>query len=77
VHGTIAPLVKKHLEPGSTIFTDMHTLYVNMPTNESRLTPYGFYHMWTNHSQEMIHHKLPFIHTMTIERHWLSFKREN
>lgn len=50
IHTTVVPLLRKHLDEGGCVMSDMHSLYVNLPTNGSKLTPYGFYHMWTNHS---------------------------
>jgi hypothetical protein len=50
VHTTIAPHIKKHIAPGGITFSDMHSIYVNMIANESKLSPFGYYHMWTNHS---------------------------
>lgn len=69
--------MKKHIEPGSTVLTDMHSMYVNLPQYTSKLAPYGYYHMWSNHSQEYVHKKFTFVHTMNIERDWGMFKKEN
>lgn len=58
--GTLVPLMKKHCMQGTTIFSDQHMSYCNMNKGTSNLAPYGFYHMWTNHSYRMVHEKFPF-----------------
>jgi len=60
VHSTVAPLMKKHSDFGGCIMSDMHSLYVNVGSNESKLTPYGLYHMWTTI------HKIMFIKSLLL-----------
>lgn len=38
VHTTIAPIIKRHSESGCTMFSDMHMLYVNIPSGTSKIT---------------------------------------
>jgi len=40
----------------------------------SKLTQYGFYHLWVNHSERYAHEKFTFLHTSGIERTWRSLK---
>jgi hypothetical protein len=75
-HNAIVPLIKRHIENGGVIFSDMHSMYTNMNTNKSKLSQYGLYHMWTNHSETMVHYKFRFLHTLNIEREWLHLKRK-
>jgi len=49
--------------------------YCNQAQAVSKLVPYGYFHMWTNHSFRMIHEKFPFNNTMNIERAWSDIKR--
>lgn len=75
-HNAIVPLIKRHLETGGILFSDMHSMYVTMASAKSKLAQYGIYHMWTNHAETMVHHKLRFLHTLNIEREWLHLKRK-
>jgi hypothetical protein len=68
-------VMKKHIMPGSSVISDMHSIYCNLHKSESNLTRYGWYHMWTNHSETMVHKKYEFIHSMNIEFSWGSLKR--
>lgn len=74
VHTTLAPIIKAHIDPGTVVMSDMHSLYVNIQSNESKLSPYGYYHMWVNHSETMVHDKYRFLHTMNMEKEWNRFK---
>ncbi len=49
--------------------------YCNMNRGTSNLAPYGFYHMWTNHTYRMVHEKFPFNQTLNVERGWSDIKR--
>lgn len=75
-HNSIVPLIKRHIESGGVLFSDMHSMYVNMHNGKSKLSPYGIYHMWTNHAECMVHYKFRFLHTLNIEREWLHLKRK-
>ena len=45
-----------------------------MHSAKSKLTQYGYYHLWVNHSERYAHEKFTFIHTSGIERIWRSLK---
>ena len=70
----ILPIMKKHIGAGSVIFSDSHPGYCNMNLGQSKLSPNGWYHMWTNHSHRMVHEKFPFNSTLNIERAWSDIK---
>ena len=72
---TLIPILKKHVPRGHIILSDSHMSYCNMMQGVSKLVPYGYFHMWTNHSFRMIHEKFPFNNTMNIERAWSDIKR--
>ena len=63
----LVPLLKKHIKPGTHIFTDSHMSYCSSTLGTSKLSKYGWYHYWTNHSIRMVHEKLPFCHSMRME----------
>ena len=71
----ILPFLKAHMPPGVILISDMHSIYVKLGQNKSRLTQFGWYHMWANHSEMFIHNKYPFVHSMGIERRWGDLKR--
>ena len=71
----LVPIMKKHVPTGGTIFSDSHMSYCNMNNGTSKLSSYGFFHMWTNHSFRMVHEKFPFNNTLSIERSWSEIKR--
>jgi len=50
-HNSIVPLIKRHIDTGGVLFSDMHSMYTHWHTNISKLSQYGIYHMWTNHSE--------------------------
>lgn len=66
--------MKKHIPSGGSIFTDSHISYCNMGSGQSKLTQYGFFHYWTNHSFRMVHEKFPFNNSLQIERTWRAIK---
>ena len=63
----LIPLLKKHIRPGSIIYTDSHMSYCRMIAGVSKLAQHGWYHYWTNHSIRMVHEKFPFCHSMSME----------
>lgn len=69
-------MIKSHLNPGGVLFSDMHSMYTHMAQSKSQLSRYAIYHMWTNHSETMVHYKFRFLHTLNIEREWLHLKRK-
>ena len=73
--GNLVFLMKKHVMPGGTIFSDSHMSYCSTHTGTSKLAAYGFYHMWTNHSFRMVHEKFPFNQTLNVERGWSDIKK--
>jgi hypothetical protein len=74
-HWRLAQITKRHAAPGSIIFTDAHSSYVNLVGQKSKFSPYGFYHFWVNHSEFYIHTKFPFCCTNRIEHCWLQLKK--
>ena len=72
---SLLPLMKRHIAKGSLIFSDSHMDYCNLTSGTSRLSDYGFYHMWTNHSYRMVHEKFPFNYTLGVEKGWSDIKR--
>ena len=71
----IVPIMKRHVDNGSLIYSDSHMSYCNLNTGISKLTQFGWYHMWTNHSLRMVHEKFAFNNTLSIERSWGDLKR--
>lgn len=71
----LLPLMKRHIAKGSLIFSDSHMDYCNLTSGTSRLSDYGFYHMWTNHSYRMVHEKFPFNYTLSVEKGWSDIKK--
>jgi len=69
-------LVKKHVPPGSTVFSDAAASYVNLHRPASHLNRYGWYHFWINHSDNYVHEKLPFVCTSKIESTWGQMKQK-
>jgi hypothetical protein len=54
-HTTLSDLIRKYIEVGSSVFSDCHPSYVNLPNSTSKLTAYGFYHFWVNHTETFVH----------------------
>ena len=73
-HWLLSTISKAYTAPGSIIFTDAHSSYCTLQNATSKLTQYGFYHFWINHSAEYVHTKYPFVTTAAIERQWLHMK---
>lgn len=46
----IIPIMKRHVPPGGIVYSDSHMSYCNLMTGISKLSQFGWYHMWTNHS---------------------------
>ena len=74
-HRQLSSLVKTYIKPGSTVYSDCHASYLNLHRSKSKLTYYGYYHFWINHSASYVHEKYPFVHTMNIERTWKQLKQ--
>lgn len=73
-HSTLSDLVRKYVQVGSCVFSDCHPSYVNLQNSTSKLTTYGFYHFWVNHTETFVHRKFSFVYTNHIERIWRSLK---
>eukprot|EP00347_Sterkiella_histriomuscorum_P018570 403345014 len=74
-HQNLVSIIKKHTVPGTIIFSDSHSSYVNMPKSSSKLTQYGFYHYWICHITRYVHEKFGFVHTSGIELQWNNMKK--
>jgi len=74
----LIPFILKHVEIGSTIFTDSFFVYVNNRkfTKESRLTNFGYYYQYVDHSKEFVSELFDHIHTNTVERLWRELKAD-
>lgn len=75
-HDRIIEVIKRHCKLGSTLMSDMHSLYVNFQQSQSKLCQHGYYHMWCNHSETMVHYKFRFLHSLNIEQEWLQLKKK-
>ena len=64
---TLLALIEKHVEPGTTIFTDCWRAY-------NGLTELGFPHYTVNHSKHFVDPDTG-THTQMIESHWRALKR--
>lgn len=76
----IHELIKRHLAPGTTIYSDSSRLYCNLNQRVSMFDYLGrdYTHFWTNHNAgEYVHCKFPFNKTMGLESQWGRFKLEN
>jgi hypothetical protein len=65
---------KKHIPAGNPIISDMHSIYCQLHSSTSNMTKHGWYHMWSNHSETMVHRKFLFVHSMNIECQWRVLK---
>lgn len=74
-HENVVKIIKRHCKLGSTLMSDMHSLYTTFGSNTSKLTQYGYYHMWANHSETMVHYKFRFLHSLNMESEWLQLKK--
>ena len=75
-HTSLVPILKRHIPLGSIIYTDSHMSYVNSMSAVSKLSCYGWYHYWTNHSVRFVHEKFPFCHSMQMESVWNDIKHK-
>ena len=66
----LIPLIRKHVRPGTTIYTDMWRKYQKL---ERDLTDINIVHRSVNHSAEFLNQEDPQVHTQTVERLWLTF----
>jgi hypothetical protein len=71
----IVAIMKKHVRNGSVILSDAYKSYCDLNTGTSKLTQFGFYHLWTNHTYRMVHEKFPFNNTLNVERGWQDIKK--
>lgn len=69
-HTKLSGIIKKHVEKGSTIFSDEHPSYVILRSAKSKLAYHGFFHFWTNHSERYVHEKFTFNSSIRIESIW-------
>jgi transposase-like protein len=67
----LLPLIRKHVRPGTTIYTDMWRSYLNL---ELDLSDMNIVHRAVNHKLEFVNLEDPQVHTQTVERLWLSFR---
>ena len=74
MHWTLSQIVKAYVPQGATVFTDAHSSYINWHGGKSKLSAYGYYHFWINHSEFYVHSKYPFITTGKIESTWRALK---
>ncbi|CDW79773.1 UNKNOWN [Stylonychia lemnae] len=74
-HKNLVDIIKRHTVPGTVIFSDSHSSYVNMPKSKSKLTQYGYYHYWICHITRYVHEKFGFVHTSGIELQWNNMKK--
>ena len=72
----LIPTILRHIEIGSTIFTDCFSVYVNNQRfpKESKLIEYGYNYQFVDHSKEFVSPLFDHIHTNTIERLWREIK---
>ena len=70
------PLLLRHVEVKSVIYTDSYSVYVNNQRQppESKLMEYGYIHKFINHKQSFVNEIFKDIHTNTIERFWRTIK---
>lgn len=73
---TLIPLIIKHIEIYSTIYSDSFSVYVNNRTTpkKSHLNQYGYIHKFVNHKIEFVNKLFQSIHTNTIESLWKEIK---
>lgn len=66
--GTLIPIIKQYIRPGSVIYSDSWHAY-------SKLCDEGYTHYMINHQEHFVDPKNPNIHTQNIERLWLDLKQ--
>lgn len=69
------PIIKNYIKSGSIIFSDNFATYCT-PTGNSHLEYMGYHHMWTNHTESLVHERLPFLHSLNIEYTWKRIKEQ-
>ena len=74
-HDYIVNLIKKHIVPGVILYSDQHASYVKLRASCSKLSQYGIYHFWVNHSHGMVNEKFTFVNTTGIEYIWCQLKK--
>jgi len=60
-HWTLASIVKAYVPVGTIVFSDAHSSYITMRNGRSKLSCYGYYHYYINHSEFYVHSKFPFV----------------
>ncbi|CAL6071861.1 Conserved_hypothetical protein [Hexamita inflata] len=69
---TLLPLIRKHVKPGGTLYSDMWRAYLNVHID-------GYLHYTVNHSLEFVNSDLLRLgvrcHTQTIESTWCAAKK--
>lgn len=76
----IHDIIKRHVAPGTTIYSDASRLYCNLKQRTSMFDYLGmdYVHYWTNHNAgDYVDRKFPFNKTMGLESQWGRFKLEN
>ena len=63
---TLVPYIENHVNPGSTIISDMYSVYVNSRNGESYLSTLGYDHH-INHSENYVDPVNNWVHTNNIE----------
>jgi hypothetical protein len=66
----IVPIILRHVASGAWIYSDCFGAYINTRTKESFLEPFGYTHLYINHSLHFVNPLISSIHTNTIERLW-------
>jgi hypothetical protein len=74
-HKLLSEIIKKHTYPGAILFSDQYSSYVNQQYSQSKLTQYGYYHFWVNHTHRFIHERFPFVGTSMIDSSWRQLKK--
>jgi len=76
--GDLIPLIRAHVIPGATIYSDRFSAYFNnrVKPSVSHLSVYGYNHFGINHSKHFVSKFSDQIHTNTIERTWRSLKEK-
>jgi hypothetical protein len=71
---SIHPILTRYLEPGTRIYSDKMSTYVNCRSGTSNLTNLGFEHLWTNHRLYYVDPSDSNIHSNSIENIWRQFR---
>lgn len=66
--GTLLPLIKKYIRPGSVIISDQWSAC-------HKLSEHGFTHYMTNNLGDFVDPEVCKVHTENIEKLWLKFKK--